>query len=85
MRIHFFPTELGGPDDPENIGYITPEAAEARRRVIDTLRRLTDKGEVRRMEVTPDYRGDSFIPIRITFKAPRSHDGKPFEEVVEVW
>ena len=85
VKIHLFPTELGGPDDPANIGYITPEAADARDRIIGTLRRFADEGLIDRMEVEPDYRGTSHIPTRIRFKAWQSKGGPPIEMVLEVW
>ncbi len=32
VEILYFPAEAGGPDDPENTGFITPAAAEVRTR-----------------------------------------------------
>lgn len=87
VKIHFFPTELGGPaKDPRNIGYITPEAAEARALLIGTLERFRDDGLIDQMSITPDYKGESIIPTRIRFKAWRGErNGGEIETVVEVW
>ena len=40
VEITLFPTELGGPEEPRNLSYITPEAAVVRSLVIGTLRRF---------------------------------------------
>jgi len=61
-KIHLFPTELGGPDDPANIGYITLEAADARERIIGTIRRFADEGLIDRMEVEPDNFANASSP-----------------------
>lgn len=87
VKIHFFPTELGGPaKDRFNIGYITPEAAEARSLLISTLERDLDEGTIDKMAIEPDYKGNSIIPSRIRFKAWHSErEGGAFETVLEVW
>lgn len=87
VKIHFFPTELGGPTkEPHNIGYITPEAAEARSLLIGTLERFRDNGTIDQMAIEPDYKGESIIPTRIRFKAWHGErEGGEFEAVVEVW
>lgn len=87
VKIHFFPTELGGQaKEPLNIGYITPEAAEARALLIGTLERFRDEGLIDQMQIVPDYKAESIIPTRIRFKAwHRKRDGGEFEGVVEVW
>lgn len=87
VKIHLFPTELGGPvKERSNIGYITPEAAEARALLIGTLEHDLDEGLIDQMRVTPDYRGDSIVPARIRFRTWHSRrSGGAIETVVEVW
>ncbi|MBA4763585.1 hypothetical protein [Sphingomonas sp.] len=84
VTIPLFPTELGRPDDPANIGYITPEAADACEQIIGTLRRFAVDGLIDQMEVEPDYRGTSHIRTRIRFKAWHSKCGSPIEMALEV-
>lgn len=85
VKILYFPAELGGPDEPQNVGYITPEAAAARDAVIDRLGHLVEDGTVDQMRVVPDYKGDSVVPSRITFTARHGdHDGS-IELAIEVW
>lgn len=85
MKIQFFPAELGGAADPENIGYITPQAATDRARIIETLERRIEQDQVDRMEVVADYKGDSIIPSRIRLRAWHSRSGQSFEMAIEVW
>ena len=84
--ILLFPAELGGEDVPQNIVYVPPQAAEARTLIIGTLRRFVSEGLIDKLTVTPEYRGNSFIPSRIVFHAIDSH-GKhgAFDPTVEVW
>ena len=85
VEIRFFPTELGGPEDPLNIGYVTPEAADEQEEVIDALIERFEQGQLEMMDVQPDYRGLSIVPTRIRMKA--WHRAKPnrYERVIEVW
>jgi hypothetical protein len=85
VKTWFFPRELGGPDDPENVAYITPQAAKARAVLIKKLERLIERDEIDRMEVETDYKGKSIIPSRIRFVARHSRGGARVEAVVEVW
>lgn len=85
VKVLLFPAELGGQDVPENVSYIPPEADEARRSVIGVIRRMMQEGKVNRMTVTPTYKGDSFVPATIQFKASHSRKGGSFEPTIEVW
>lgn len=87
VKIHLFPTELGGPaKERSNIVYITPEAAEARDLLIAALESDLDEERIDQLHIEPDYRGTSIIPTRIRFKAWHSQRaGGEFEMVVEVW
>lgn len=87
VKIHLFPTELGGPvKEWSNIGYITPEAAEARDLLIAALESDLDEERIDQLRIEPDYRDTSIIPTRIRFKAWHSQRaGGDFEMVLEVW
>jgi hypothetical protein len=87
VKIHLFPTELGGQaKERYNISYITPEAAEARALLIAALESDVEEGAIDQMRITPDYKGTSIIPTRIRFKAWHSQRaGGEFEMVLEVW
>ena len=87
VKIHLFPTELGGPaKERYNISYIPPEAAEARDLLISVLESDLDEERIDQMRIEPDYRDNSIIPTRIRFKAWHSQRaGGEFEMVLEVW
>lgn len=87
VKIHFFPTELGGPaKDRHNISYITPEAEEARSLLISVLEKDIDDAAIDEIRIEPHYKGDSIIPTRIRFKAWHSQrTGGEYETVLEVW
>ncbi len=86
VEIRYFPAELGGPDDPENTGFITPEAAEVRTAAIATLRRYRELALIDRLEIVPEFDSDSVVPNRLTMKA--THSERPeagFELTIDVW
>jgi len=85
VKIHFFPTELGGEDVRFNIGYVTPEAAASQARLVEMLSRYMERDLVDRLEIEPEYKGNSVVPSRIRMKARHSRGGKSFESVIEVW
>ncbi|MBB4838058.1 hypothetical protein HNP52_001109 [Sphingomonas kyeonggiensis] len=85
VKIHIFPKELGGPNDPRNFVYIPPAVEEARQLVIGTLRRFTEEDLIDKLDVQAEYKGTSIIPSRIHYTATHSRGGPPFEAVVEVW
>jgi hypothetical protein len=86
VRIHFFPLELGGPDEPHNVGFVTPEAAEVREMLVGTLVRFFEDGLIDKLRVLPEYAGESIVPIRIVMEAGREGDEEGgFSGSIEVW
>jgi hypothetical protein len=85
IRILYFPAEFGGPDEPQNVGYITPEAAEVRDMVISQFDRLVDEDLIDKLNVVPDYKGDSVIPSSITMTASHSGREGAIATTIEVW
>jgi hypothetical protein len=85
VKILLFPAEFGGEDSPQNITYVTPEAAQIREKIIGTLRRIVKEGLVDELAVEPEYRGDSFVPVRLVMKAGHSAKDGKFEPSIEIW
>ena len=85
VKVRLFPSELGGPDDPDNIVYVTPFAAQARTLLIGTLVRQMKEGLIDRMEVEPDYRGASIIPTKITMTAWHGSKKGSFGAAINIW
>jgi hypothetical protein len=85
VRIHFFPTELGGPKTRINIGYVTPEAAASHALLVEMLSAYVERGRLDHLLIEPEYKGTSIIPTRIRMTASHSQGGKSFERVIEVW
>ena len=84
VEIYFFPLELGGPDEPHNIGYVPPFAAEARELLLGTLVRQMKEGLIDQMEVEPDYQGKSIVPARITMRAWHSSKKDSFGGTIHI-
>lgn len=85
VRIHFFPTALGGPRNRINIGYVTPRAAASHALLVEMLAAYVERGRLDHLEIVPEYKGISIVPVRIRMIASHSRGGDSFERVVEVW
>jgi hypothetical protein len=84
-RVLLFPAELGGQDVPPNAVYITPEAAEARELIIGSLQRFAAEGLIDKLNVKPEYKGDSFVPSKLVINASHSERDGSFNPTIEVW
>lgn len=85
VKIYLFPRQLGGPDDPHNIGYVPREAADRLAVATTMLAGQVKHGTIDRMDVVPDYKGRSFVPSRITMTARKGDGPGVFERVIEIW
>jgi hypothetical protein len=80
VQTWLFPRDFGGPADRANELFVPPDAA--RRIEVLIARLLAERGDTpRTMIVHPDYRGDSIVPISITY---RIHPGNE-RVTIPVW
>jgi len=85
VPILVVPPDFGGTEDAINTAYVTPEAA-AQKKVMDaTLVDLAEQGLLNSFELEPEYRGDSLIPAKLTFRANHAGEGDRFDLTVEIW
>jgi hypothetical protein len=82
-RLHLFPVEFGGVDDPRNLVYVPPFVVDLKHG-IDTniVRPLIEQGQVRSYEATPQYEGASFVPSAIEIRAS---DPENFQTSLKIW
>lgn len=87
VRVSIFPTELGGPDEPENYTFVPPAVAYTRTTlVLPSLKRLSRKSGATHLDAEPEYRGNSFIPARIRYTLSTSaKDPNPVAMTLEIW
>ncbi|MDQ0464659.1 hypothetical protein QO010_002443 [Caulobacter ginsengisoli] len=85
VRVLLFPVDFGGPDIPQNVTYIPSQFAEAEARIVATIVEAVEKDEVDRLDVKPEYRGDSFIPARLIFRAWHSRKPGEIQQTLELW
>ena len=83
-QLLLLPEVFGGrPDVPQNIVYVPVGLAEVKRNIDENIvAPLAREGAVTRYSATPEYEGDSFIPIAITVTA--SEPGS-FTTTIAVW
>lgn len=79
------PPAFGGSEDALNTAWITPDAAAEKELIDDTLVDLAEQGLLNSFELEPEYRGESLVPTRITFRANHRGEGERFDLTVEVW
>lgn len=85
VPVLLFPADVGGEQVPSNIVYLPPEAAKAKRLIDGTIVRFVADGVIDQMNVSPVYRGDSFVPARIVIEAWHSEKEGKFNPAIEVW
>jgi hypothetical protein len=82
-KLFLMPSELGGEDIPDNTLYV-PVGVAAIKAGIDTnvIGPLAAQGKVARYTATPEYQGNSFIPIAINIVAS---DPGEFSTTINIW
>lgn len=86
FKVLLFPREFGGEDVGPNVVYVPRGVSEAREMVIGTLKRFASDGIIDRLEVKPEYKGDSFVPSKLKMRAWHSEkQGGEFHPSVDIW
>jgi hypothetical protein len=82
-RLFLMPLEFGGQDNPLNTLYV-PVGVAAIKTGIDTnvIGPLAAEGKITKYEASPEYQGDSFIPIAIKIEAS---DPGSFSTTINIW
>jgi hypothetical protein len=82
-RVLLLPAEFGGTEVPQNVTYV-PAGIRAIKENIDRniIGPLVSAGTITRYRASPEYQGDSFIPIAIKIAA--SQPGA-FSTVINIW
>lgn len=85
FRILLFPAEFGGQHVPPNTVYVPAGIPEIKDRITQTLITYVQDGLIDNLTVSPEYKGNSFVPSRIVMET--SHSGKPgqFNPIIEIW
>lgn len=84
-KVHLFPLEVGGQDIEANTVYLPVGFRDIKGKLDGTILRMAQDGLISDLKVTPEYKGNSFVPARIIIKA--SHPEKPgrLDTTIEVW
>ncbi|MGG6230461.1 hypothetical protein [Tenacibaculum sp. SDUM215027] len=81
-KIYLMPLEFGGMESPMNSLYV-PKFAQALKNKFDkTIEELLINGKKLSYSTEPEYKGNSFIPSKLTINV--SGDSE-FQEVIEIW
>ena len=82
-RLFLMPLEFGGADNELNILYVPIGVADIKAGIDNNvIGPLVEEGKVTKYTATPEYQGDSFIPIAITIVA--SEPGS-FTTTINIW
>ena len=83
QRTLLLPAEFGGEDIPPNVVYIPAFAVEMKSRIdVKVIKPLIADKKVTRYVASPEYEGDSFVPIAINISAT---DPGQFSARVAIW
>lgn len=84
-KLWMVPATLGGEDDPRNVVYVPPAASALKGQFTETLVRCVQTGLINKLEVVPEYRGNSFVPCKIRIKAWHADKPGGFEAAIDIW
>src|SRR6185295_826848 len=79
------PKELGGQGIPENTVYIPASIMGKKEQSTRELMDIVRRNLANQVSVTPQYRGDSFVPARICISAWCDDKPKAYDLVIDVW
>jgi hypothetical protein len=85
FKILLFPPEFGGEDVAPNIVYVPAGIPEIKDKITGSLIRFYNDGLIDRLNVQPEYKGKSFVPSKIHFKATHSQKKGSFEPTIDIW
>ncbi|MCI5058982.1 MAG: hypothetical protein MRY83_22905 [Flavobacteriales bacterium] len=80
--IYCMPLEFGGSEGPENILYVPKNVKDLKDRHDKKLIGLIESGKNLNYNLSPVYKGKSFIPAQIDIKVMGDGD---YSELIEVW
>uniref|UniRef100_UPI0040575FF0 hypothetical protein n=1 Tax=Acetatifactor sp. TaxID=1872090 RepID=UPI0040575FF0 len=82
--LYLMPLRFNGEESARNRLFAPPVVVELKDRYDDMVEDLLVQGKVSGYSCTPEYKGDSFIPAKLTIVA--SKDGTPvFTQTIEIW
>tara|TARA_A100001391_G_scaffold189531_1_gene161058 strand:+ start:793 stop:1143 length:351 start_codon:yes stop_codon:yes gene_type:complete len=81
--LWLMPPEFGGVDDPLNVLYVPRGIAEVKRRTdLNIVAPLMRSGDVQNYTATPEYRGNSLIPMALNISVT---DPKEYRTQIVIW
>jgi hypothetical protein len=82
-KLFLMPLEFGGEDNPLNTLYVPVGLAEVKARIDNNvIGPLAAEGKISKYTATPEYQGNSFIPIALKIVAS---DPGEFVTTINIW
>jgi len=85
FKVLLFPAEFGGEDVPVNVVYVPAGISEVKQQITGTLVRFFKDGLINQLKITPEYKGESFVPSKICIEAWHSEKPGGFSPTIEIW
>ena len=83
-RMYIMSPIFGGTDEPHNILYVPVGVSRIKEGYDDILADLVEQGKAKSFNCTPEYKGKSVVPCKITITSGK--DGvEVFKQTIEVW
>jgi hypothetical protein len=82
-KLFLMPPEFGGEDVPHNTLYVPVGVAAIKAGIDNTvIRPLAAEGKITKYTASPEYQGESFIPIAIVIEAS---DPGEYSTTIKIW
>lgn len=86
VRVRLFPERYGGPDEPENIGYLPPHVLEAKEYIEDQLGELAETKGHNKLRIELEHVGQSIVPVRMVYMCYGQSPGMgDMAFILEIW
>lgn len=85
FKVLLFPAEFGGEDVPQNVVYVPAGIPEIKDKITETLIRFVQEGLIDNLQVSPEYKGNSFVPSKINMSTSHSGKAGEFNPTIEIW
>ena len=85
FKVFVCPLELGGVDNKSNVLFVPQIAAEMMDKLSGLLIELARKGLIKRLNVHPEYKGESHVPSKIIIVAGHENGINVLNLSIDIW
>lgn len=83
--MFLFPIELGGQEAASNVVFVPVGIPDIQNKLTGTIIDFAQEGLIDSLQVSPEYKGDSFVPSKINITTSLEGKSTEFNPVIDIW